>query len=185
MADGTTLSTDLGQLLRWCTLANHASFAMWKVRDTCILTSHALAAFLRARGLDAEVFRAEAHVHSPDRSICGAAVGWDGDGTRRKAAAPDMWHGHLAVTCEGFVLDPTIDQMKVGGKRIRPAVFPVPERWDEDGGYSHRWEESGLTVSYRKYRRQAGWKSAGDARPSHWQPVTDLMEEFIASVSAA
>ena len=181
MTDGTVPALD--QLQRWCELANHASFARWKARDTCILTSHALAAFLQARGLVAEVFRAEAHVHSPDRNVYGAAVGWDGDGTRRKAAAPDMWHGHLAVICEGHALDPTIDQMEVGGKRIRPAVFPVPERWDE--GVWHRWDEDGLTVSYCKYRRQVGWKSAGDARPSHWQPVTDLMEAALAELASA
>ena len=180
MTDGTARAAELQ---RWCTLANHASFSMWNARDTCILTSHALAAFLQARGLDARVFRAEVHLHSPDRNVYGTTLGWDGDGTRRKAAAPDMGHGHLAVTCEGHVLDPTIDQMVVGGKRIRPAVFPVPDRWDE-GGW-HRWDEDGLTVSYCKYRRQVGWKSAGDARPSHWRPVTDLMEAALAELAPA
>jgi hypothetical protein len=80
----------------------------------------------------------------------------------------------MAVASGSYIMDPTIDQAAVGGQRIRPAVFAKPQRWDE--GYGHRWEERGLSVSYSKYYRQVGWKSAGDARPSHWRDIAGEME---------
>ena len=84
-----------------------------------------------------------------------------------------MWRGHLAVSCGGYVLDPTIDQSAVGKVRLRPAVFAKPAEWESGG--AHNWEERGLTVSYHLYYRQAGWKSAPDARPSHWRDITAAM----------
>lgn len=170
-------SPGLRQLQRWCRIANRAGREIRGQRNTCVLTSHALAAFLRARELEAEVFRAEVHAHHlTDRKVTGFCLGWDGDGTRRPAAAPGMWRGHLAVTCEGFILDPTIDQSAVGKVRIKPAVFAMPPRWDEGCGY--RWDERGISVAYSKYHRQAGWKSAGDARLSHWREVMAVMERL-------
>ena len=161
-------------LRRWCRLANRAGRNVCGYRNSCIATSHALAAFLRSRGLEADPFRAEVHVHSPDRNVYGFVLGSSGDGSRQPGASPGMWRGHLAVTCGSYILDPTIDQASVGGKRIKPAVFAQPERWDE--GCGHRWEESGLGVSYSKYYRQVGWKSAGDARPSHWRDIAAEIE---------
>lgn len=171
---------DIGEedLREWCRLANWAAFEICGYRNTCIATSHALVAFLQARGLDAQPFRAEVHAHSPLRSVHGMALGWDGDGSRRRAARPGMWWGHLAVECAGYVLDPTIDQAEVGDTCIRPAVFAKPEGWD--GGTAHVWQEAGLTVRHQRYHRQVGWKSAPDARPSHWRDIGDLMGMALA-----
>lgn len=162
------------ELRAWCELASEAAYVVRGQRNTCVLTSHALAAFLRDLDLEAEVFRAEAHVFSNDQAVSGCSLGWDGDGRRRPAAGPGMWHGHLAVHCGGYVLDPTIDQAEVGGKRIAPAVFAKPTGWDE--GTAHCWTEDGLNVRHQRYRRQVGWKSAGDSRPSHWREVVECME---------
>jgi hypothetical protein len=167
-----TASAD--DLLRWCRLANIVAFEMLGYRNSCILTSHALAAFLHLKGLDAEPFRAEVHVHHlTDRTVSGCGLGGDGDGTRRPAADPGSWRGHLAVTCDGYVLDPTIDQANVGGERIRPAVFAMPLGWED--GKSHRWTEGDLQVSHQRYHRQVGWKSAQAARPVHWRDVLTVM----------
>ena len=161
---------------KWCSLANRLARQMTGgCRSTCIATSHALAAFLREQGLDAEPFRAEMHAHPLKREpgVYGFILGSSGDGSRQPAASPGMWRGHLAVSCGGYVLDPTIDQSAVGKVRLRPAVFAKPAGWDS--GAAHCWEERGLSVRYHLYYRQAGWKSSPDARPSHWRDITAAM----------
>lgn len=164
-------------LERWCNLANIAAYEILGYRNSCILTSHALVAFLRELGLDAEPFRAEVRIFPVERTpgIYGTTLGGDSLGVRRPAARPGCWWGHLAVSCGAYVLDPTIDQGEVGGQRVRPAVFAKPPRWEEFGG--HLWYESGLSVCHSKYYRQVGWKSAPDARPSHWMDVVSLMQD--------
>jgi hypothetical protein len=161
-------------LREWCQLANWCAFEIYGARNTCIATSHALAAFLRARGLSAEPFRAEVHAHArvskPD--IYGFGLGWDGDGSRRPKV--DGWRGHLAVSCGDWVLDPTIDQADVGGVTIEPAAFRKPAGWT--GGQGYQWTERGINVRYSFYRRQVGWKSAPAARRCQWADVLDLME---------
>lgn len=169
-------STVPANLQAACEKANTMAYAICLNRATCVLTSHALAAYLReAEGLDAAPVRVEAHIF-PQRGY-GSTLGWDGDGSRRAAAAPDMWHGHLAVTCEGFLLDPTIDQVNDENMHL-PAglVLPLPTDWD-DGRSVAFVDAEGTFARYCKYHRQVGWKSAGDARPSHWRPVVDLMME--------
>ena len=174
-------------LRRWCRLANRAGRNVCGYRNSCIATSHALAAFLRSRGLEADPFRAEVHVWTGSREIPGFVLGSSGDGSRRPAAGPGMWHGHLAVRSGEYVLDPTIDQAAAGKVRLKPAVFAVPADWDDDVRYfdwntgTFRWEENGLAVSYGRYYRQVGWKSAGDARPSRWRDIAAEME-FLSEI---
>jgi hypothetical protein len=62
-------------LERWCLLANAAAHDIEGVRNTCILTSHALVAFLRMQGLEAEVFRAEAAIHCCRHDVVLVCVG--------------------------------------------------------------------------------------------------------------
>jgi hypothetical protein len=71
-------------LRRWCLLANKAAFDIEGRRETCILTSCALAAFLQRQGLDAQVFRAVAKVF-PTNGFSGATAGTDGDGWMTRA----------------------------------------------------------------------------------------------------
>lgn len=159
-----------------CEKANAMAYALRLERNTCVLTSHALVAYLReVEGLDAAPVRVEVHVHARERGH-GHALGWDGDGSRRRGAGPGMWHGHLAVVCGDFLLDPTIDQVNDGKVNLRPLVLPLPSGWN-DGFPVIFTDAEGTDARYSKYRRQVGWKSAGDARPSHWRPVVDLMLE--------
>jgi hypothetical protein len=182
-----------------CTLANACAYQWLGYRNSCILTSHALAAFLRLRGHDASLVRVELHPFpqcrcTPDtlaalnvrynsnlrweschgRNCDAYVLGWDGDGSRRRAASPGKWAGHLAVTSEGCLLDPTADQVNKSFEVLRPVAVPLPEGWDEGKGI--RFTDGSRTfVRYERYHRQAGWKSAGDARPSHWMPVVHRM----------
>lgn len=162
------------QLRRWCRLANRAGRNVCGYRNSCIATSHALAAFLRSRDVEAEPFRAEVQVFGVERGAHGFVLGSSGDGSRQPAASPGMWHGHLAVASGMHILDPTIDQAAVGVQRVRPAVFVKPDGWEE--GSRHFWQEHGLSVGYWRYHRQAGWRSAPDARPSHWRVIACEME---------
>ena len=177
----TAVPASVDDLERWCLIANVAAYEVCQCRNSCIATSFALAAFLREQGLQAEPFRAEVYIHSDDRAITSTSLGSSGDGTRRPAAAPGMWHGHLAVTCGDYVLDPTIDQAEVGGISILPAVFAKPDGWDQGAAYC--WDESDLHVRYKRYHRQVGWKSAGDARPSHWRDITWLMNAMVEAAA--
>ena len=178
------LSVDpVSQLGNCCRLANAISRCYNEgERGTCVLTAHALAGFLTQNtDFVAEPVRVEVHIHHSERAVTGSTLGWDGDGSRTPAARPGCWHGHLAVWCQGSVLDPTIDQCEVGGCRVESATFLAPEGWADssygghwEGSYPegcwvpgiiHHWQEGLLTVAYGKYHRQIGWKSAGDARP--------------------
>lgn len=183
------LSVDpVSQLGNCCRLANAISRCYNEgERGTCVLTAHALAGFLtQSTDFVAEPVRVEVHIHHSERAVTGSTLGWDGDGSRTPAARPGCWHGHLAVWCQGYVLDPTIDQCEVGGLRIEPATFLAPEGCAESNGTGcgdgivQQWTEGPLTVAYGKCHRQVGWKSAGDARRSHWQPITDAMVDYLA-----
>lgn len=158
---------------RWCHRANEIAFAYTGQRDSCILTSHALADVLRRNGFQAEVFRADVAIHCTDHRCTGCIAGGDGDGTRRKAS-PGMWLGHLAVECGDHILDPTIDQLVTGcGRTPAPFVAEKPPGWDQ--GEPIRYERGGLMIRHRRYRRQNGWVSKPDARQCRWKPLADLI----------
>lgn len=161
-------------LQRWCRLANRAGRNIFGFRNSCIMTSHALAEFLRGCGLDAECVRVEVHAHG---NSAGFILGGDGGGMRRPAASPGHWRGHLAVTSNGYILDPTIDQGGKGAFRLKPAVFAIGESWSATA-YKHVWEESGFTASHEAYRKQAGWKSRAESRPAHWADVVAEMNRI-------
>lgn len=170
-------------LENWCLLANFAAYDIDGVRNTCIHTSHALVAFLRLKGFEAEVFRARASV-SPTKEFeqrlgrrgYGAVAGY-GHFSHRGG-----WAGHLAVSCGDFVLDPTLDQLEAEGQRPRPAVFAKPVGWDVpppdrpyQGGAWHYWRDGDLDVGHARHPRQVGWRSKPAARRSSWMDVLDLM----------
>jgi hypothetical protein len=175
--------TVLEDLRRWTALANQAAYDLEGDRSTCILTSCALAEFLRLQGLPAQVFRAEAHAHLSveferrlGRAANGAAVGWDGDGTRRPKS--DGWYGHLAVSCGDYVLDPTLDQLQAEGCSASPAVFAKPDGYDDaTPRVWHEWSEGDLTIRHARHPRQMGWKSKPAARPRVWREVVAVMIE--------
>jgi hypothetical protein len=174
------------ELLLPCILANAAAYIDCGHPATCVLTAHALAAYLREQhDLEPSLVRVEAHAHPQCRceSDChgrycsGKVLGSPPWGERRPATRPGWWGGHLAVTCDGYLLDPTIDQVNNDLMHLPPIVVPLPDDW-ENGGGPQVADGEGTGVWWRKYYRQIGWKSAGDARPSHWRPVVDLMLEL-------
>ncbi len=169
-------------LENWCLLANAAAYDIEGVRNTCILTSHALVAFLQLQGFEAEVFRARARAH-PTKEF-EQRLGRPGHGTVAGHGhfSHGGWAGHLAVSCGDFVLDPTLDQLEAEGQRPRPAVFVKPVGWDVpppdspwQGGAWHYWRDGDLDVGHARHPRQVGWKSKPAARRSSWMEVVDLM----------
>jgi hypothetical protein len=166
-------------LQAWCELANEAGWMEMGEPDTCVLTSHALAEYLRLMGREPQLVRVEAAAHPRCQRGTGVILGSEGDGTRRPAAGPGKWHGHLAVACDGHLLDPTIDQVNNELLHFTPLVFPLPSWWDEGRAIFFTDGDRNM-LRYKRFYRQAGWKSAPDARPSHWRPVTALMVELAA-----
>src|SRR5262245_32795004 len=79
------------------TTANRVTVKFNGSRDTCILTSFALHDVLKRLGYSSRPLRIEAAVFPDDRKYYGTILGGAGDGSRRPAAAPGMWKGHLAV----------------------------------------------------------------------------------------
>ena len=172
------------QLQRWVELANRAGWLDMGRPDSCVLTSHALAAYLELAGREPWLVRVEACAFGPRTGTC---LGSEGDGTRRPAAAPGKWSGHLAVGCDGHLMDPTLDQINDSGAEhytFGPVVFPLSAWWDECRAVFFT-DGNGNMLRYKRFSRQAGWKSAPDARTSHWRPVLDLMTELDAPDTAA
>jgi hypothetical protein len=182
------------ELQRACLLANKNAYAERRPsRANCVLAAHALAAFLRVQGQKPTLVRIEAHAFPA--TGYGVILGSAGDGTRRPAASPGCWHGHLGVTCGGHLLDPTLDQVNDThhNMSLPPVVLPLPPMWDDEPDWrdpewtvamGREWHQKstvqfrdsqGTTGYYAKYHRQVGWKSAGDARPSHWLPIVHAM----------
>ena len=167
----------LEELTGYAELAYKAALVYYNgQRNTCVMTSSALAEFLRQHDLDASLVRIEAHTFGPHRlSNCGAcAIGSSGDGSRRRAA-PGKWNGHLGVEVAGYVLDPTIGQSDVLGLPL--LVFEAAKGW-EDGetqfwqyspgrGYtmSNEHKSGDITGYHMRYYTQRGWKSLARSGP--------------------
>jgi len=147
-------------------------------RDTCILTSYALNNVLRRLGYNSYPLRVEAEVFPDDKSQVGTILGGLPNGCRREAAAPGMWHGHLVVAiAKSWLLDATLDQANKytewpSTAWVGPVVIQLGDPfWKEQKRAIIQVNET--SVSYRLYPRQNGFACAGDARRSHWEPLSD------------
>ena len=122
-------------------------------------------------------------------------------GAMRATARAGPRPGRIAGTgtsgspAPGYLLDPTLDQVNDVHRNMHlpPVVLPLLELWDAEpawrdgnwmsGRYREWCEKSGIwfrdshgtDVRCNKYYRQVGWRSACDARPSHWQPIVRRM----------
>jgi hypothetical protein len=176
------MTADLAYLQSITTIANRCAFDMLGDRDSCILTSFALADVLRTLGFSASPLRVEAHCFPP-KPAYGVSLGWDGDGSRRKAASPGKWWGHLAVAIgRDWLCDPTLDQVNRDDWTGRAVAVPLtPEFWEFNqyrrGASIWSTFEGGIKVRHNLYHRQVGFARAGDARPSHWRPLADAIRE--------
>lgn len=166
------------------TVTNQVAFEFNESRDTCILTSYALHDVLQRLGYNSYPLRIEAAVFPDDRKLYGTTLGsFSGIGPRR-AARPRMWWGHLAVAIDkNWLLDPTLDQankeewpQKI---HVTPLAIKTPEEfWDDRGQIMLQINE--CTVRFCRHPRQNGFKNAGDARPSHWKPLADLIFQRVS-----
>ena len=154
-------------------------------RDTCILTSFALHDVLRRLGYGARPVRIVAAVFPDDRKLCGTILGgWRGC---RRAASPGMWRGHLAVVVDDeWLLDPTLDQANKKewprSMRVGPLVVRISKKfWSEHGSILVQVDK--CSVRFSPHPRQIGFANAGDARPSHWQPLADRIFRVLESAN--
>jgi len=90
-----------------------------------------------------------------------------------------MWWGHLAVTCDGYILDATLPQVNRDGIDVPPLAVPLPHGWDTGTAVCIKFP--GVMVDYQRHPKQVGFRSAGDARPSHWRPILDRMRSIAAA----
>jgi hypothetical protein len=159
--------------------ANRCAFAMLGSRDTCVLTSHALADVLSAEG--AYPLRVSVLVFQTVGGIC-TSLGDDGGGTRLPASDRGMWKGHLAVAVgRAWLLDATLDQANrpEWSSTDGPLALPLPASFWDLSLPSHQrlvWHRAfGIEVRFNLYPKQVGFAGKGDARPSHWRPLADAI----------
>jgi hypothetical protein len=140
----------------------------------CIAAAHALAEFLRQRGYSPELTRVEMRAFPADRSVWGQVI------RRGPASGPDMWSGHLVVTCDGYLLDPTAGQFSTEAFPIGPTIARLPAGWADYETLFLR-DGEGNQHDYTKDCRQDGWKSKPDARPSHWLGILGILKDLAAA----
>jgi hypothetical protein len=169
-------------------------------RDTCILTSYALNDVLHRLGYNAYPLRVEAGVFPSDSKLCGTILGSQGDGSRKPATGKDMWQGHLVIAVDkDWLLDATLDQANKPEWPQSSWVGPVAVKLDNSfwNGipifvefankkqiswwlYNNK-DSLQLTnprrtcVRYSLYPKQKEFANAGDARPSHWKPLANMI----------
>lgn len=152
---------------------NKASFRVNRRRDTCILTSNALHFVFGLLERQSRLVRVTLAVFPKDRKHYAASLGSMGDGTRRPKAGHRMWNGHLAVLVEEkWLCDATADQANQEGIEVPPLVVEMESL---DPWKATHFKVNNCDARYNLYHRQAGFRWAGDARPSHWMPVVKAL----------
>jgi hypothetical protein len=175
-------SPDLAALREINAIANALSFEENGFHNSCIYTSAALSDALVRLGYQARMLRVEAAVYPPCTCCHGSLLGFRGDGTRRPAASPGMWNGHVAVVVdETYLLDPTLDQVEgaepfvgvvtpefLAGEKcifwfdgVRHLVFPEDPR--------------GQMTRYFAFPKRCGWKGASAYRCSRRALVDQIV----------
>jgi hypothetical protein len=148
-------------------------------RATCVLTSYALNEVLQHLGYSSYPLRVEAKVFPDDRKLLGTILGGTPNGCFREAARPGMWWGHLVVAIEDiWLLDATLDQANKTEWPSSAQVGPLAVRlndafWKERKQIIIQMNET--EIRYFLYPRQVGFARLGDARPSHWRPLSNMI----------
>ena len=171
-----------------------ASGFLERARDTCIVTSYALAAALTDLGYaDARPVRVEAGSFPDDDKLYGAVLGrlHHEPGSPRRRARDGYWCGHLAVCIgQSWLLDPTLDQSNYAsgtqwagaGVRVEPLAAPlIPEFWDLDLLLHQRllWVRFPAVSTRYALAPQNGFAWAPGARPSHWRPLAKEITRWL------
>jgi hypothetical protein len=134
-------------------------------------------------GYNSRPLRIEAAVFPDDRNFYGTILGgWSEPGSRR-AAAPGMWQGHLAVAVgDDWLLDPTLDQANKKewprSMRVGPLAVRLSDKFWAERGFV-MVQTHGCTVRFSPHPRQVGFANADDARPSHWKPLADRIFQAV------
>jgi hypothetical protein len=168
-------------------LTNQVAAEFNQSLDCCVLTSFALHDVLRRLGYNSRLLRIEAAVFPDAPKLIGTILG-SVRGPKR-AASPDKWWGHLAVVVDNqWLLDATLDQANKSewprSMRVGPLAVRLSEKfWAEHG--SVLVQTNGCSVRFSPHPRQLGFVKAGDARPSHWRPLADLIFQALGSDAAA
>ena len=102
-----------GKLVELCRAVNSVIRSPDGRTDYCIFASAILQDVLLALGHDASVLRVEAVILPDDHDA--VTFGGFGDGTRRPAAGPGEWRGHLIAVRVVFGL--SSDQAHIGQRR--------------------------------------------------------------------
>jgi hypothetical protein len=175
------------QLSAFCVLANKMIRNHYGRPDSCIYSAGVVCDVLTHFGIRAEPLRVEAAIFPNIRQHGGVVLGSLGDGTRRPAAKPDCWHGHLCTLVENvYLVDTTFDQVNVGRPELKagPVTLDLREtKWFDPSPPWRGCPWTGClsifdsTVRYTRYPRQVGFKSAGDFQPSRRRR---LVPELIA-----
>ncbi len=103
-------------------------------------------------------------------------------GTRRTAAKPGCWSGHLvSLINDRYLMDTTLDQVDGGEPCVidlRETEWFKPERPYAPGPWTGILDMLEVEIRYVQFRRQNGWKYAEDFRPSRRKAeVVDLIEQ--------
>jgi hypothetical protein len=128
--------------------------------------------------INASPVRLTAAVFPDAKGLYGSVLGSE---RRGSAAKKDMWSGHLGVAIGNeWLCDATLDQANKpewGAVCVRPLVVPVTAEFFS--GETIFLSLPGIQFRYNIFARQNGWKSAPDARPSHWLPLAyEILNEI-------
>ena len=104
-----------------------------------------------------------------------------------------MWYGHLVSLVEDrYLVDTTFDQVNEDEyfklKNAEPLVVDLRQtKWFATDVKWPNWTGNlrifpGSRVDYSKFRRQTGWKSAGDFRPRQRKEVVELLVKKAAPI---
>jgi hypothetical protein len=172
------------QLVGFCLLANREIFRYYGSHHSCVFSTGVICELLAHFGIKAEPLRVEAGIFPDDRKLPGCVLGSSGDGTRRPAAKPDHWQGHLVSLVENrYLIDTTLDQAD-RHLNARPVVIDLTRttwfkpnlRSGQCTGLLRLWD--GVLVRYSPAPRQVGWKHAGDFRPRRRREIAARLIEL-------
>ncbi len=155
---------------------NESAFTILGSRDHCILSAHALSAILRD-SFPVRLARVTLGIFPNDRKYLASVLGSDGCGGPRYKADEGMWKGHLAVLVdEQWLCDSTSDQSNRPGIKLPPLVVKLHSLNPRESTF---FKVNDCDCRYSLYHIQNGFKSAPDARPSHWKDVEALARKLL------
>jgi hypothetical protein len=166
----------------------------------CILASGALMDLLRKLDVDARCVRAEVAVSPRTGERHAYILGSLGDGSRRPAAEPGMWNGHLVVVAGDVLLDPTLDQIAAAAEEdgrdgydyLCAFAAPITDTpRSARGGMWFTLDDVGIgtpiptwhgsDVRYNICPEMGGWKNAPLFRPRVRARVAGIAEALLLS----